>query len=320
MMTFSGGRQTTIDCDVVLSGIGVHSGTPSSVILHPAEANTGWVFVINSGKGRPVRIPADFRVVKDVRLCTVLGDESGATISTVEHLLAALRGMSVDNCEIEIDNNEMPVMDGSAAPFVEAIDEAGLRILDEARRYIKVLKPIRLEKNNASAELLPYHGNRFDITIDFPSRFVGRQELSIDLTPDVFRREISRARTFGFMKDVKALWAAGRALGSSLENTIAISEDRILNPEGLRFTNEFVRHKTLDAVGDMALAGAPILGAYRSVCSGHWLNTAVIKALYEDRSAWTVVEADVPYRRRRRVVGHADVGARFQPVFAADRN
>lgn len=318
MKTLSGGRQTTIDCDVVLSGIGVHSGSPASVILHPSEANTGLVFVLNSGTGRPVRILADFRAVANVTLCTILGDGKGATISTVEHLLSALRGMSIDNCEIEIDGNEMPIMDGSAAPFVEAIDEAGVRVLDEPRRFIKVLKKIRIEEGQSTAELAPYHGSLFDVAIDFPTPFIGRQHLNIDLTPDVFRREVARARTFGFMKDVKALWAAGRALGSSLDNTVAIGEDRILNPEGLRFANEFVRHKTLDAVGDLALAGAPILGAYSSVRGGHRINTMMLKALYENRSAWTIVEADVPVYRRR--PGHADVGMRVQPVFAADRN
>ena len=318
MKTFTGGRQTTLDNDVVLSGIGVHSGAPASVILHPAEANTGWNFVVNSGRGRTVRIPADFRAVANVTLCTVLGDGNGTTVATVEHLLAALRGMNVDNCEIEIDGAEMPIMDGSAAPFVEAIDEVGLRVLDEPRRCIKVLKTVRIEEGQSMAELRPYDGSRFDVTIDFPTQFIGRQQLTLDLTPNAFRREVARARTFGFMKDVKALWAAGRALGSSLDNTVAIGEDRILNPEGLRFKNEFVRHKTLDAVGDLALAGAAILGAYRSVRGGHKINTNILKALYENRSAWTIVEAGVPHYHRE--TGYADVGvASVQPVFAPDR-
>ncbi len=318
MKTFSGDRQTTIDSDVVLSGIGVHSGAPTSVILHPAEANTGWNFVVASGRGRLVRIPADFRAVANATLCTVLGDGNGTTVGTVEHLLAALRGMNVDNCEIEIEGNETPILDGSAAPFVEAIDEVGLRILDEPRRSIKVLQTIRIEEGQSMAELSPSSGSRLDVTIDFPNPFIGRQQLVIDLTPDVFRREVARARTFGFMKDVKALWAAGRALGSSLDNTVAIGDDRILNPEGLRFKDEFVRHKTLDAVGDMALAGAPILGTYRSIRGGHRINTNILKALYENRSAWTIVEGGVPHYRR--TAGHADVGvARVQPVFAPDR-
>jgi UDP-3-O-[3-hydroxymyristoyl] N-acetylglucosamine deacetylase len=318
MKTHSGGWQTTIDTDIVLSGTGVHSGAQVSVILHPAEAGTGWTFLVNSGGGRVTRIPADFRAVSNVTLCTVLSDRNGATVATVEHLLSALRGMNIDNVEIEIEGGELPIMDGSAAPFVDAIDEAGIRLLDEPRRWIKVLKPVRIEEGKSTAELRPYSGSRFDVEIDFETPFIGRQRLDIDLTPQVFRKEISRARTFGFMRDVKALWAAGRALGSSLENTVAIDEDRILNPEGLRFKNEFVRHKTLDAIGDLALAGAPILGAYHSVRGGHRINTLILKALYEDRSAWTVVETEHSYVVRSK--GHADVGVGLaQPVFAADR-
>ena len=285
MKTHSGGWQTTIDSDLVLSGTGVHSGTEVSIILHPAEAGTGWTFLVNTGCGRLTRIPADFRLISNVTLCTVLSDKSGATVATVEHLLSALRGLNIDNVEIEIEGSELPIMDGSAMPFVDAIDEAGIRVLDEPRRWIKVLEPVRIEEGKCTAELRPYDGSRFDVEIDFDTPLIGRQRLDIDLTPRVFRREIARARTFGFMKDVKALWACGRALGSSLENTVALGEDRILNPEGLRFEDEFVRHKTLDAIGDLALAGAPILGAYHSVRGGHRINAMMLKALYENRSA-----------------------------------
>ena len=318
MKTHSGGWQTTIDSDLVLSGTGVHSGTEVSIILHPAEAGTGWTFLVNTGCGRLARIPADFRLISNVTLCTVLSDKSGATVATVEHLLSALRGLNIDNVEIEIEGSELPIMDGSAAPFVDAIDEAGIRVLDEPRRWIKVLKPVRIEEGKCTAELRPYDGSRFDVEIDFDTPLIGCQRLDIDLTPRVFRREIARARTFGFMKDVKALWACGRALGSSLENTVALGDDRILNPEGLRFEDEFVRHKTLDAIGDLALAGAPILGSYHSVRGGHRINAMMLKALYENRSAWTIVESEHSYVRRDR--GYADVGAGLaQPVFAADR-
>jgi UDP-3-O-[3-hydroxymyristoyl] N-acetylglucosamine deacetylase len=317
MKKLTGGRQTTIQDDIVLSGIGVHSGKEASVILHPAEANTGWVFLVPNDAGRFSRIPADFRWVSNVTLCTVLSDGKGASVSTVEHLLAALRGMGVDNVEIEIEGGELPILDGSAAPFVEAIDEVGLTVLDEARRYIKILRPIRFEEGLSVAEFRPYDGCRFDVEIDFDTPVIGRQQMAFDLTPHAFRREISRARTFGFMRDVERLWAVGRALGSSLENSVAIGEDRILNPEGLRFADEFVRHKTLDAVGDIALAGAPILGAFRSVRGGHRVNTLMVKTLYENRSAWTYVEAELP---RYRESGHADIGAVLaQPAFAAER-
>jgi UDP-3-O-[3-hydroxymyristoyl] N-acetylglucosamine deacetylase len=317
MKTLSGGRQTTIENDIVLSGIGVHSGKEVSVILHPAEADTGWVFLVPNDAGRLSRIPADYRWVSNVTLCTVLSDGKGATVATVEHLLAALRGMNIDNVEIEIEGGELPILDGSAAPFVEAIDEVGLRVLEEPRRYIKILKPIRYQEGRSIAELRPYNGCRFDVEIDFESPFIGRQRLDINLTPYTFRNEISRARTFGFMRDVKQLWAVGRALGSSLENSVAIGDDRILNPEGLRFANEFVRHKTLDAIGDLSLAGAPILGLFRSIRGGHRINTLMVKALYENRSRWTYVEAEAP---RYRETGHAEIGvALAQPAFAADR-
>ncbi len=318
MKAHSGGWQTTIDCDLVLSGIGVHSGSEVSIILHPAEADTGWTFLVNNGAGRLVRIPADFRMISNVTLCTVLSDGKGATVATVEHLLSALRGLNIDNVEIEIEGGELPIMDGSAAPFVDAIDEAGIRVLDEPRRWIKVLKPVRIESGSSTAELVPHDGSRFDVEIDFETPMIGRQRLDIELNPTVFRHEISRARTFGFMKDVKALWAAGRALGSSLENTVALGDDRILNPEGLRFKDEFVRHKTLDAIGDLALAGAPILGAYRSVRGGHKTNAMILEALYKDRSAWAVVEAEHSYAPRRGYAASTSLGL-AQPFFAADR-
>jgi UDP-3-O-[3-hydroxymyristoyl] N-acetylglucosamine deacetylase len=272
---------------------------------------------VKNGRGGLVRIPADFRAVANVTLCTILGDGNGTTVGTVEHLMSALNGMGIDNVEIELDGGEVPVLDGSASQFVDAIDEVGVRVLKTPRRFVKVLKTVRIEEGESLAELRPYNGNRFDVTIDFPTALIGRQQLTIDLTPNVYRREIARARTFGFMKDVKALWAAGRALGSSLDNTVALGDDRILNPEGLRYANEFVRHKTLDAIGDLALAGAPLLGAFRSIRGGHRINTNILKALYEDHSAWTIVEADVPYYRER---GYANVGiAQVQPAFAPNR-
>lgn len=316
MKMISGGRQTTIADDIVVSGTGVHSGKEVTVILHPADANTGWIFLVPTEDGRLTRIRADYRRVTNVTLCTVLS-ENGASVATVEHLLAALRGLAIDNVEIEIEGGELPILDGSSAPWVAAIDEVGLHVLDEPRRWIKILKPIRFVEGRSVAELRPYDGCRYDVEIDFDSPFIGRQRMSIDVTPHSFRKEISRARTFGFMKDVKQLWAVGRALGSSLENTVAIGEDRILNPEGLRFANEFVRHKTLDAVGDISLAGAPILGAFRSVRGGHRINTMMVKALYENRHCWTYVEAETP---RYRETGYAEVGvALAQPAFGPDR-
>lgn len=281
-------RQTTVDREVVMKGIGVHSGTEVSLILHPAEANTGYNFYVQGG-GRVGHVPGDFRAVSNLTLCTVISGADGTAVATVEHLLAALRGLGIDNAGIEIDGNEIPIMDGSAEPFVDAIEEIGLRELDEPRRYIKVLRPVKVTDGDSVGEIFPYGGFRLDVEIDFQSAFIGRQRLDLDITPGSFKK-ICRARTFGFMKDVKQLWAAGRALGSSLENTVAIGDGRILNPEGLRYPDEFVRHKTLDAVGDLALAGAPILGLYRTYKPGHKLNSKMLHALYEAKDAWTIVE------------------------------
>ncbi len=310
-------RQTTIDREVVMKGIGVHSGAEVSLILHPAEANTGYNFYVQGG-GQIGHVPGDFRAVSNLTLCTVLSAADGTSVATVEHLLAALRGMGVDNAGIEVDGNEVPIMDGSAEEFAGAIQEAGLRDLEEPRRYIKVLRPIEVRDGDSVGELFPYNnGFRLDVEIDFKSEFIGRQRLDIDITPSSFKK-ICRARTFGFLKDVKQLWAAGRALGSSLENTVAIGDDRILNPEGLRYTDEFVRHKTLDAVGDFALAGAPILGLYRSYRGSHRLNSKVLHALYEAKDAWTIVEvAEKPAHRY--VAPRAEFGIAFaMPNFAPE--
>jgi len=288
---FIGSRQATISREIELSGTGVHSGAPVSMLLHPAEADTGYRFLV-SKRGRIIaEIPADVRYVKNLTLCTVLGDDSGVTVSTVEHLLAALRGLSVDNCYIEIDAREVPIMDGSAGAFVEAIDEVGIRELSQPRKFIKVLKPIRVQEGDCWGELSPHSSFHLDVEIDFPTPLIGRQRMALELNSGVFRNEISRARTFGFMRDVENLWKAGLALGASLNNTIALADDRIMNTEGLRYPQEFVRHKLLDAVGDLALAGAPLLGTYRSVRGGHRLNAHVLQALLADREAWTTVRA-----------------------------
>jgi UDP-3-O-[3-hydroxymyristoyl] N-acetylglucosamine deacetylase len=288
---YLGARQTTLCREIELSGRGVHSGAPVSLVLHPAESDVGLRFLV-SKRGRIVAdIPADVRNVKNLTLCTVIGDDTGVSIGTVEHLLAALRGMGVDNCYIEVDSKEVPIMDGSSAPFVDAIDEVGIRELAEPRKYIKVLKTIRVEDGDCWGEISPHSGFRLDVEIDFDTPLIGRQRLALDMCPATFRDELSRARTFGFMRDVEKLWKAGLALGASLDNTVAIGDDRIMNRDGLRYPQEFVRHKMLDAVGDLTLAGHPLLGAYRSVRGGHRLNAHVIKALFEDATSWTMVQA-----------------------------
>jgi UDP-3-O-[3-hydroxymyristoyl] N-acetylglucosamine deacetylase len=317
MKGFIGARQTTLASEISLTGTGVHSGAPVSISLYPADGDTGLRFLLSNSDGESTEIAADQRWVTGVTLCTVLGDGNGASVATVEHLLAALRGLGVDNALIEIDSPEVPIMDGSAANFVEAIDEVGLAELDSPRRFLKVLKPIVVEDSGAFGELTPHNGFHLDIEIEFDTPLIGCQKIEIDINPGSFRRELSRARTFGFMKDVECLWAAGLALGASLDNTVAIGEDRIINREGLRYADEFVRHKALDAVGDLALAGAPILGAYRSRRGGHRLNSLVLKAMFADPEAWTMVEAPRPAREIR----HAEFSHRLAAAnFAAERS
>jgi UDP-3-O-[3-hydroxymyristoyl] N-acetylglucosamine deacetylase len=296
------GAQTTLANRVMLSGVGVHSGHAASVTLHPAEADSGIYFYrTNLDDGQDREIPADYRHVSATDLCTTIG-VSGASVATIEHLMATLRGMEIDNCMIEVDGPEVPVMDGSAEAFIDAIDQVGIETLSKARRYIKILKPVRVEHGTSFAEFTPYDGRRIEVEIDFANPLVGRQRYAADMTADRFRRDIGRARTFGFYSDVKNLWARGFALGASLENAIVIGEDRVMNPEGLRYADEFVRHKALDAVGDLALAGAPILGCYRSYRGGHRLNFLAVETLLADREAWTLVE--MPARREG---GHAEL-------------
>jgi len=288
---YAGARQVTVSREIELNGRGVHSGAPVSLVLHPAEADVGLRFLV-SKRGRIVAdIPAEVANVKNLTLCTVIGDDTGISVGTVEHLLAALRGLGIDNCYIEVDSKEVPIMDGSSAAFVEALDEIGTRELSESRKFIKVLKPIRVEEGDCWGEIAPHQGFKLDVEIDFDTPLIGRQRLALEMAPDVFRRELSRARTFGFMRDVEKLWKAGLALGASLDNTVAIGDDRIMNREGLRYPQEFVRHKMLDAVGDLALAGMPLLASYRSVRGGHRLNAHVLKALFADPTAWAVVQA-----------------------------
>src|SRR6202166_3625898 len=303
-----GAKQTTLRDHIAVSGIGVHSGSPVTLTLNPAADDTGIVFQRVSSDGSIEReIRADVRAVTATEFATVLGDAHGPLCSTAEHLLAALRGLHVDNVVVEIDGPEVPIMDGSAAAFVEALDQAGLTTRAQPRRYIEVLKPVRVVKDKAFGELRPYsHGFRVEAEIEFDHPLIGKQALALDVEPNTFRREIARARTFGFMKDVAKLWSSGYALGATFDNTLVISEDRVLNPDGLRFADEFVRHKMLDAIGDLALAGLPLLAAYRTVRGGHKLNHAVLSALMADRSAWRVVEAAAdPVRRMR---GYAEVG------------
>jgi UDP-3-O-[3-hydroxymyristoyl] N-acetylglucosamine deacetylase len=310
-------RQTTLRAQATVTGVGVHSGSPVSLTLGPAAIDAGFVF-IRTGVGgcdREVRATADS--VISTEFATVLGDREGPLVSTAEHVLAALRGMGIDNATIEIDGPEVPIMDGSAAAFVTAIEQAGIVAQSAPRRFIQVLRTVRVAMGDCFGELRPYAaGFRAEIEIDFANPVIGRQSYNLDLSPQGFRREISRARTFGFMNDVARLWSQGFSLGASFDNSMVFDDERLLNPEGLRYVDECVRHKALDAIGDLALAGRPLLGAYRSYRGGHKLNHAVLTALLADRTAWRVVEGENT-RRSRKVVeaGRGMVGGLVAPAY-----
>ena len=312
-----GAKQTTLRGPVAISGIGVHSGQPVTLTLNPGDDDTGIIFQrVNADGSLEREIRADVRAVTATEFATVLGDAKGPLCSTAEHILAALRGLNVDNVVVEIDGPEVPIMDGSAAAFVDALDQAGLTERALPRRFIEVLKPVRVATDKSFGELRPYeHGFRVEAEIEFDHPLIGKQALALDIEPKSFRTEIARARTFGFMKDVAKLWSAGYALGASFDNTLVVSDDRVLNPEGLRFSDEFVRHKVLDAVGDLALAGLPLIAAYKTVRGGHKLNHAVLSALMADTSAWRVVEAaQTPVRR-----GRAKAAGAVAPAYGPDK-
>jgi UDP-3-O-[3-hydroxymyristoyl] N-acetylglucosamine deacetylase len=317
-MKFS--RQTTLRSQATVTGVGVHSGLPVSLTLGPAPIDAGFIFVRTGPDGSDREVQAVAESVTATEFATVLGDRNGPLVSTSEHVLAALRGMGVDNATIEIDGPEVPIMDGSAAAFVAAIDQAGIATQSAARRFIQVLKPVQVSIGDSVGELRPHAaGFRAEVEIDFTNPVIGQQRYMLDLTPERFRREVSRARTFGCMNDVAGLWSAGFALGASFENTVVFNEERLLNTEGLRYADECARHKVLDVVGDLALAGLPLHGAYRSVRGGHKLNHAVLKALLADRTAWRVLESDAVRRPRGYAeAGSGMVGGMVAPAYGPD--
>ena len=311
------GFQKTLADRVEIRGFGVHSASPARIVIQPAEADHGVVFLRTGlADGTERLVEAHWRNIRQTALCTVIGDRAGATVATIEHLMAALAGLGVDNALVEIDGPETPIMDGSAAQFVAAIDAAGLVTQARRRKYLKVLKSVYVENGRCRAELKPAeHGFSVDVEIDFEVATIGRQRRAFDIDPQTFRTEIARARTFGFVADVKKLWAAGFALGASLENSVALDGDRVLNPEGLRYRDEFVRHKALDAIGDLSLAGAPILGAYHAYRPGHALNAAILGALFADKSNYEIVEAT---SRRTPRAGAGAAAGRVAAAYAAN--
>jgi UDP-3-O-[3-hydroxymyristoyl] N-acetylglucosamine deacetylase len=290
-MAFARVPQHTLKNDIHCTGVGLHGGQRVRMTLRPAAPDSGIVLRRVDVGGDAALIPALYDHVGDTRLCTVLANRHGVKVGTVEHVMAALAGLGIDNAVIEVDGPELPIMDGSSAPFVFLIECAGIVEQDASRRAIRVLKPVHVTGEGGSASLFPAPAFEIDFTIDFPSRVIGRQSFRWRAAPGSFKTELSRARTFGFYREVEQMRQAGLGRGGSLENAIVVDGDRVMNPGGLRMADEFVRHKALDAVGDLALAGAYIVGRYVGEKSGHRLNNELLRALFADESAWMWVRA-----------------------------
>lgn len=283
--------QKTVARPVRIDGVGLHSGVPVRLSLRPAPCDHGIVFQRVDITDRPAVIPASFECVTPSQLCTSLVNGAGVSVRTVEHLMAALAGLHVDNLLVEMDGPELPILDGSARPFVEAILAAGLIGQRPPRRAIKILREVRVAEQGRWAALGPDDGFAIEFEIDFPSAAVTARHGHYAVTPDSFVALLSGARTFGFRQEVESLRSRGLALGGSLANAVVVDGDAVMNPEGLRFADEFVRHKALDALGDLYLAGAPLIGRFCGYKSGHALNIRLLNALFADRAAWTYVAA-----------------------------
>jgi len=300
-------RQRTLRSSISCTGVGLHSGTQTAMTLHPAEAGSGIRFRRVDVTGRDNIIPAVWSNVTDTRLNTCVTNADGVSVKTIEHLMSALAGMGLDNALIDIDGEEVPVMDGSAAPFVFLVECAGLVEQGAPRQVIKILKRVTVAQGDKVATLSPADDYVLSVDIDFAAAAIGRQQTTLAVDPAAFKAEISRARTFGFEQEVEAMRAAGLGRGGSLDNAVVIAGDGngVLNEEGLRYDDEFVRHKLLDALGDLSLAGAPLLAHFRGTRCGHALNNQLLRALFADPTAWVRVPQIVATSLDSRMVASA---------------
>jgi UDP-3-O-[3-hydroxymyristoyl] N-acetylglucosamine deacetylase len=285
--------QRTLGNPIGCVGTGLHTGAKVSLTLHPAPPDSGLRFLRYDRPGKAV-IPARFDRVCDTTTCTVLGDPGGAMVGTVEHLMAALAICEIDNVLIEVGGPELPIMDGSAQPFVFLIECAGIVEQARPRRWIEVLKPVTVGVHGKFARLEPADRLIIDCEIQFEHPLIARQALAIAFDPDAFKADIARARTFGFAERVEDLWSRGMTLGGSLRNTVVISRERVLNEEGLRFPDELVRHKVLDVLGDLYLAAAPLVGRFIGRSAGATLHNKLLRALFADPGAWRAVTVAGP--------------------------
>ena len=283
--------QKTLKNAIGCSGVGLHSGARVSMTLHPAPADHGIVFRRTDIVGGQAEIAAEWQNVVDSQLCTAVANRDGVAIQTIEHLMAAFAGLGIDNALVELNGPEVPIMDGSAAPFVFLIECAGIAELEEPRRAVVVVKPITVGDNGKRASFAPAPGFAVDLTIDFANAVVARQEFAFDLADGAFKSELARARTFGFEDEISQMRKAGLLPGGSLDNAVVVSGAKVLNEDGLRYGDEFVRHKVLDCVGDLYLAG-PIVGRFEGFRTGHRLNNQLLRALFADPTATAIVPMD----------------------------
>ena len=280
--------QHTVRSPVRFAGIGVHTGEQARVTLLPAPADTGVVFIRTDVRDRDNRIAVSGEAVCRTQLGTVITNAAGVTVSTIEHLMAALVMTGVDNALVEIDGPEMPIMDGSSIDFIRGLDRAGLQPQGAPRRFIEIVDVVEVIEGDKRATLRPSEGFEVAFEIAFASAAIGRQAVDLKMDAGAFRRELADCRTFGFLHEVEALRAMGLARGGSMDNAVVIDGNEIMNPEGLRRPDEFVRHKALDAIGDLYVLGAPVIGRFEGVLAGHALNNAVVRALLATPHAWRV--------------------------------
>ncbi len=285
-------RQRTLKSIVTATGVGLHGGRKVNLVLRPAGVNTGIVFH-RTDVHPPIHLPVDPYAVCDTRMCSGL-ERDGYKVGTVEHLMSALAGLGIDNLHIDVDAPEIPILDGSAGPFVFLLQSGGIEEQAAPKKFLRVKKTVEYREDDKLVRLAPYDGFRlkFSIVFDHPAIDSTSTEVEVDFAKHSYVRDVSRARTFGFMQDVEFMQANGLALGGSLENAIVMDEYRVLNAEGLRYADEFVKHKVLDAIGDLYICGYPLLAAYTAHKAGHALNNRLLRVLLEDASAWEIVSFD----------------------------
>jgi len=279
----------TIALSAIMAGVGLHTGRTVRLTIRPAATGSGIVFVRTDINDRPNRISASATNVTQTRLGTVITNDHDVSVSTIEHLMAAFSALSIDNAVVELDGPEVPIVDGSSEPFVRLLDQAGFRRQSSPQQFIEILRPVEVIEGDKSASLSPCERFEVRFEIEFASKAIGHQVIDLAVTEQTFRKELSQARTFGFIEQVEALRQSGRAIGGSMDNAIVIEGDTVLNPEGLRFVDEFVRHKALDAIGDLYVLGMPILGRFVGIKAGHGLNNALVRALLSQPDAYRVV-------------------------------